>query len=168
MYIKSAKNGCVLEMEDDVVRCNPIRQPLYDGQLWYKAMQPDGSFQIISLQNGKALHCGDGTRFSPTTDKVTVQNPNDEDEGLRWTIQDGHIQSVKNDKVMLVISKENVLYVYALPRNSDMTQNDRFDFDNIEFQKIRKKVFNMLTEALVDSKALCVGLWMVYNHYISS
>ena len=123
-----------------MVRCNPIRQPLYDGQLWYKAVQPDGSFQIISLKNGKALHCGDGGRFSA---KVSVQNPNDEDEGLWWKIQDGHIQSVKNDNMVLVISKENVLCVYTLPRNSDTTQNDRFDFDNIEFQKIIKKVLNM-------------------------
>ena len=65
-------------------------------------MLSDGSFAIVSVKDGRALHCGDGGRFSPSEDKVSAQNLSRENEGLRWIMLDGHLQSVKNDKVMII------------------------------------------------------------------
>ena len=133
----------MLEMDGDVINCTPIREPPCDSQWWYKNMLSDGSFAIVSVKDGRALHCGDGGRFSSSEDKVSAQNLSRENEGLQWKMQNGHLYSVKNDKVMII--KKEGLHVYTMPRDCEATSNDKFVFENI-IGKTEQKVQHMWLE----------------------
>ena len=94
----------VLEVENrQFVSLKVLQQPPSSDQLWYRKDEPDGSFAIVSMSDGRALTC------DPEASYVQVVQCDATEERDLWVMKGSYIVHKKTSQLMY-FGDYNVLY----------------------------------------------------------
>ena len=119
VYENEGSSWCqVFNVENKLfVSVQKLQRPPSSDQLWYRKDEPDGSFAIVSMSNGRALKC------DPETSQVLLWN--DSEERDLWVMKGSYI-----------VHKETSQLMYLGCHNSLYCGDEKKKAKSFKFQKV--------------------------------
>ena len=84
------------------VNLKELQRPLSSDQLWYRKDEPDGSFAIVSIKDGRALKCSE-----PEASQVVLCDVSEERD--LWVVKGSYIVCSRTSHLMY-LGDHNTLY----------------------------------------------------------